>query len=553
MAKQYIYPAINPIWMNPVTTFNPIFNNLPFDFQGPQKCYYQKALRGLPQTVQVLSDWVPEFKVYDAETNFLVDTITGATPTNPILDQTFTLYEFTINWGDYPAGRYYVESHYTNDDPLLKIERSGLIQTADSFPQTVVVQYTNSTNNFSAIFSTGIVFNLVVEGNIEDYTPAFDDVIYNDQEYNATKLNSIPHREFTFYVGSNRGFAGIPPFVADKLNWAFACDQIQLDGVYYQNTNGSKWEVSRADNLSPNFIGLKIQIIEVINRYLQSYQPAETPENGIQVITRTLKYESVSSDITIAGKFTDFSLLTRIIIYNFGLDVFTLSAGTAADGSEPITTDFTTTGQLKEVWEISELFDGVQTLYIQGLTGANCTVVVEYDQLDAPTVVPSPAPKPFVKGTRYSYEEVTIGDFEIDWNIGTGVGNPGTKYEGCVLSGTNGTKDMNGLLEKGWDSSQPLTRDILVGNVDNLITQTEGQVGKHRHFMFNSDKNGPDLVGESYVNHEKDSGINRDYIMTTTNTPPTLGVTGYINNSSVQPMDVSNRARVTVFFVCITD
>lgn len=323
--------------------------------------------------------------------------------------------------------------------------------------------------------------------------------------------------------------------------------------MYYQNTNGSKWEVTRADQLSPNFIGLKIQIIEVINRYLQSYQPGETPADGIQVITRTLKYENVSSDITIAGKFTDFSLLTRIIIYNFGLDVFTLSAGTAIDGSEPITTDFTTTGQLKEVWEISELFEGVSTLYIQGLTGANCTIVVEYDQLDAPTVVPSPAPKPFVKGTRYSYEEVTIGDFEIDWNIGTGEGNPGTKYEGCVLSGTNGTKDMNGLIEKGWDSSQPLTRDILVGNVDNLITQTEAQVGKHQHLMFNSDRNGTDLVGRSFVNHEKDVNINRDYIMATTNTPPTMGLTGYVNDISVQPMDISNRARVTVFFVCITD
>jgi hypothetical protein len=552
MAKQYIYPAINPIWMNPVTTFNPIYNNLPFDFQGPQKCYYQKALRGLPQTVQVLSDWVPEFKIYDGDTGFLVDTITGATPTSGILDQTFTLYEFTINWGDYPAGKYFVESHYTNDDPVLKIERSGLIQTADSFPQTVVVQYTNSVNEYSAIFSTGIVFNLVVEGNIEDYTPAFDDVIYNDQYYNTTKLHSTPRREFTFYVGSNRGFAGIPPYVADKLNWAFSCDQIQLDGVYYQNTNGSKWEVTRADQLSPNFIGLKINIIEVINRYLQTYQPGETPADAIQVVTRTKKYLSVSSNITIAGVFNDFSLITRIIIYNLGGDIFTVNASKTADGSDPIAPAYTTDGRAIEVWEISDPTEGVTTLYLLGLAGTNCNIVVEWDQLDAPEFVPSPAPKPFVKGTRYSYEEVNIGDFEIDWNIGTGVGNVGTKYEGCVLSGTNGTKDMNGLIEKGWDSSQPLTRDILVGNVDNLITQSANQVGDHYHLMFNSDKNGPDLTGETYVNHEKDVNIKRDYIMSTTNTVPTMGKTKS-NNSSVQPMDISNRARVTVFFVCITD
>lgn len=536
MAKEYIYPAINPIWMNPVTTFSPIYNNLPFDFQQPQKPYTQKAKRSLPQTVQVLSDWVPVFKLYDGEAGFLIDTIAGATPTNGIIGQTFTLYEFTINWDDYAAGYYYLESHYTDDDDILQIERSGLIQTADNFAQTVVVQYTNSTNEFSAIFSTGIVFALVVEGNIEDYTPVFDDVIYNDQDYNATKLNSIPHREFTFYVGSNRGFAGVPPWIADKLNWAFACDQIQLDGQYYQNTNGSKWEVTRADQLAPNFIGLKIQIIEVINRYLQSYQPGEIPADSIQVITRTKSYSGISSDITMAGIFKDFSLLTRIIIYNLGGDVFTITAGTAADGSAPITPPFTTSGQLKEVWEINELFEGVATLYIQGLTGVNCNIVVEYDQLDAPNIAPSVAPKSFVKGQRGSYEEVTIGDFETDWNIGTGEGLG--RYLGCVVSGTNGTEDMNGLLEIGWNPSLPLTRDTIVGAVNNTVVLTAGNLPS---FNLNV---GKDLKG----------GGNGVQVLSSQNPGP--GGNGSVNIPYVgtaNPIDVSNRARVTLRYVCITD
>lgn len=525
--------------MNPVKTFNPIYNNLPFDFQQPQKEYAQKAKRGLPQTLQVLSDWVPVFKVYNNDTGILIDTITGATPTSGILNQTFTLYEFTINWGNYPPGFYYLESHYTNDAPLLIIERSGLIQTADNFPQTVVVQYTNSANAFSAVFSTGIVFSLVVEGNIEDYTPAFEDVIYNDQEYNATKLNSIPHREFTFYVGSNRGFAGVPPWVADKLNWAFSCDQIQLDGQYYQNTNGSKWEVTRTDQVGPNFIGLKIQIIEVINRYLQSYQPGETPANAIQVITRTKSYTGVSSDITLAGVFNDFSLLTRIIIYNLGGNVFTITAGTAADGSAPITTPFTTTGQLKEVWEISELFDGAKTLYIQGLTGVNCNIVVEYDQLDAPNFVPAPAPKSFVKGTVYMYEEITIGDFATDWNVGTGAGNTGTKYEGCVLAGTNGTKDRNGLLAMGWNSTLPLTRDILTGNSGNLATIARANLPAESLAI-------PDLS----LNTSYRTGGNSQRAAANDPTAPRSRTE---NLGSGTPLNIANAARITVFFVCITN
>jgi hypothetical protein len=553
MAKQYIYPAINPIWMNPVTTFNPDYNNLPFDFQPPQKPYTQKYQTGDTVKLQVLSDWVPTLKIYNNKTGVLVDTIAGSTPTTGIIDQTFTVYEFQIIWASYPSDVYFIQITYTDDDATLQINQSGLIQTQATFSQTVLVQYNNSYNAFSAIFSTGIIFNLRVEANIEDFTPGFEDVIYNDQEYNATKLNAIPYREFNFYAGSNRGSAGIPPWMADKLNWAFACDQLMLDGQYYQNTKGSKWEVMRADQLSPNFIGLKIAIIEVNNLFLEQYEVGGLPPGAIQVITNALKYTGISADLTIPGIFTEYSLLTRIVIYNLGNDIFTLNASTAADGSAPITTAFTTSGQLKEVWDIGELFDGVSTLYLLGLAGTNCNIIVEYDQLDAPAIAPIVTPKKFAKGTLYMYEEVTIGDFTTDWNIGTGAGNPGTDYEGCVISGTNGTLDRNGLLDIGWDPSLPLTRDMLVGNVGNEIVQTADQVGEHSHLMFNGSISNIDLTGDTPVAFQKNSDIKRDYVMSTSGLTPDRGKTSILNPSGPQPMNIANRSRVTLKFVCITN
>lgn len=538
-AKQFIYAPINPIWMNPVTTFNPEYDTLPFDFQEPSHVYSQKIKRGLPCNLQCLSDWVPVLKIYDGLQGYVIDTITASTPTNGITGQTFTVYEFGIAWTSYPVGLYYIEISYVDDSSVTQIYRSGILQTATNWPGTLVFQYTNSYNNFSAIFSTGIVFCFVCEGNIADFSPAFEDIIYNDQESNVTKLNAIPRREFTLYVGSARGFGGVPPWVGDKINWIMACDQIQIDGFYYQNTSGSKWEIARADQTGQNnFIGLKITIIEVINLFLQQYQPGFNPAGSIQVITRDLKYLANSADITIPGIFTANSVLRYIIIFNLGGDVFTVSAGTAADGSAPITADFVTTGIPKEFWYINEPFNGVATLYLQGLAGTNCNIWLVYDQMDAPFIAPITSMAKFAKGTLYMYEEVTVGDFEIHWNVGTGAGNPGTDYAGCVLSGTNGTLDRNDLLETGWNSTFPLTRDALIGNVGNLATLNTGNLPSF-NLPVGTDRKGGTGIGETPV-------------LSSTNPGPfsstTLPFAGTAN-----PVDVRNRARITVKFVCITD
>ncbi len=538
MAKQYIYAPINPIWMNEVVTPNADYNTLPFDYQAGRIPYAQKVKFGVPTKLQILSDWLPTLKIYQCDTGIVVDTINPTTPTTGIIGQTFTCYEFTITWGSYAAGTYYIEMTYTDDAPLLHTCRSGAIQSATNWPGTLVYEYKNSGNDFSVLFSTGIEFAIVVEGAIADYEPGFEDVIYEDQYHNTTKLNSIPFRQFTLYAGSANGFAGMPTYMGDKLNWVFACDQIKIDGKYYQNTDGSKWETARTPPNGTNFIGLKITIIEVINLFLQSYDAGLIPAGSVKVIDRVLPYLANSANITVSGIFTAASVLTKIVIYNHGGNIFTINASTAADGSVPIAPPFTTTGLPKDVWFIDEPFDAVATLYLLGLAGTNCDIYIQYDQLDAPYIAPVVSSKPFVKGTRYSYEEVTPGDFTDDWNIGTGAGNVGTLYEGCVISGTNGTKDMNGLKEIGWNPSLPLTRDTLLGNVNNQATLVVGNLPSFDISI------GKDLKGGG-------AGVE---VLSSQNPGP--GGHGSINIpfiGSSNPIDISDRARVTLMFVCITN
>lgn len=539
MAKQFIYAPANELWLTQIKTFNPDFNTLPFDYQQPKIHYYYKRQLADVSYLQCLSDWVPELWVIN-EYGQTIDTIVASTPANGIINQTFTVYEFQINWVAYGVGVYTVEIHYTDDTPTEQIWQSPKIDVKVKWPQTVLLNYTNSENRFSIVWSTGIIINLRVEGNIEDYTPAFDDVIYNDQEYNTTKLHSIPHREFSFYVGANQGgFQGIPNWIADKVNWAFSCDQLQIDGIYYQNTASSKWDIRRTDPDGTNFIGLKISIIEVNNLFLNEYQPGDLPEGTIQVITRALPYKNNSANITIPGIFKTYSKITCIYIWNKGGDIFTINVGTASDGSEPITNPYITTGDVSDLMQLNHAFIDAETIYITGLTGTNCDIFVEYDQLDAPTIAPIVSNKPFVKGHLGMYEEVVIGDFEIDWNIGTGTGNVGTKYEGCVLSGTNGTEDRNGLLAIGWDSSMPLTRDTVVGAVGNLATIARANLPAESLAI-------PDLT----VNSSYHTGGNSQHAAANDPSAPRARTE---NMGSGVPLSIANRARVTVYFVCITD
>lgn len=467
--------------------------------------------------------------------------VPGALLSYPGIVDEASIYETTVTGTDGGADAPDInipdDTHFST---VTQIWRSGFIETKVNWPQTLLFQYTNSYNRFSVVWSTGIIFNLRVEGNIADYTPAFDDIIYNDQEYNTTKLNSIPHREFSLYIASNQGgFQGIPNWVADKVNWALACDQIQIDGVYYQNTNGSKWDVKRTDPDGTNFIGLKVSIIEVNNLFLNSYQQGDLPEGTLQVITRSLPFKNNSGNITIAGIFKTYSILTRIFIWNKGGDIFTISVGTAADGSEPITTPYTTTGSINDTMQLNHGFIDAETIYITGLTGTNCDIYVEYDQLDAPLIAPIVSSKLYAKGDVGMYEEVTIGDFEIEWNIGTGAGNPGTKHEGCVIAGTNGTKDRNGLLAIGWDSSMPLTRDTVVGAVGNLATIARINLPAESLAI-------PDLT----VNTSYHTGGNSQHAAANDPSAPRARTE---NMGSGVPLSVANRARVTVYFVCITD
>lgn len=464
MVKQFIYPPINSLAMQHITTFDSRYNSVPFDYQSDKLPYGQKRQTDDTEFLQCFSDWVPVLKVYDC-TGFVKATISPSTPVNAIIGQTYTCYEFEIDWNEFAAGNYYTEIHYTDDSSVVQIWQSRPIQVAVNWPQTLLFQYTNSVNRFGVVFQhtdgTVLTINMRVEGNIPpgEYTPAFENVMYTDEEFNTTKLNSVPRREFMLYIGSNRGFAGVPSWEADKVNWAMGCDQIQIDGTFYQNPQSAKWEVKRTDPLGTQFLGLTLQIVESNNLFLQSLKTGITPPQGFTVVELVQNYFAQAADFNIGGVFKKYTLLKNISVNLTSGAPFTLKVGITPGGSE-VFTDIIPVPSSNQGYTQDRkiLFVAPQILYVTGITSAGATadVMFDYLQYDEAPAAPgsSPDPKLFPANFVGMWEAIADADFARDWDIATGLGKTGTNYFNCAIcDGRNGTVNRGGTVAIGFCQS----------------------------------------------------------------------------------------------------
>jgi microcystin-dependent protein len=504
---QFIYAPINPIKLTQIVDFDTRYNSLPFDFQqnaGGLEAYAQKYETGDTVKLQMLSDFIPTLNVKDLATSRTVSSISYTTPSNSIVGQTYTLYEFEIDWATIGIGTYYLELFYT--DSGTQTWQSEAISVALKWPDTILFEYNNSENQFTVLFNTGIVFNLRVEGTIAEYTPEFDDVIYNDQLKNTTKLNAVPYRTFNLYVANARG---IPQWMADKVNWVFGCDQIKIDGVYYQNTSGAKWEVNRNEPDGPKLIGLKLPIIEVDNKFLQSLTSESNAPEGFTVVELVKNNLAKTADFSITGIFKKNSLLKNIVVYNNGAN-FTLSVGTTPGGNDigqwNVDSDRTAIDR-KYLFPAS----GSTTVYVSGLTAAgtaNADILFDYLQFDQTSTPPGSdtVPSFFPKNFKGEWIAINPTDFTRDWDLATGLGKVDTDYYGCAIcDGRNGTPDLGGKVSIGyvWDTTNPnweLGYDAL-GTVVGVssIRQTLAQLAPHSHPIRSTNSRASSSTGVDVV------------------------------------------------------
>lgn len=402
-----------------------------------KKCYFQKWNIGDNTKLQILSDWIFTFKIFDLETNEELENIVPVEFVTGIEGQTFKVYTVDIEFLE--SGYYYSVIQYDGNSLI-----SEPWQISDGWESTILFKYRNSENNFSVVFDNDFEFDFRVEGLVANFEPKSDDVIYNDQLKNSRLLNSVPWRSFTMFIGNEEG---LPDWVIDKANRIMSCDVVRVDSEtfdgYISKVEGAEWEITRGNEQA--FSGLRIEIMTVDNSLLERLKRAEggggTGEN-FTVVQKINNFFGVSTQIVLAGTFGKYRLLEKIgLEMNSGSPDLPLRIGTTNGGAE--IAEFLIS-DVDAVLIINKLFLAETTLYLSGFTSELPFLSVIWKNLienPAGTGVPASGNVPL--GVIAIWGGVGGRVLSDDFNLTTGVGLEDTEYYGwAICNGSNGTPDL---------------------------------------------------------------------------------------------------------------
>lgn len=300
MANEIYLPISNPIkWMEVDPAELPQYLTKHFDD------YWQKEqLRDWETQVYYKQKWQTSDAVYEQyESNFAaiqldvldcsgVSVLTlPATQVRENLNLPgFYIYELTLSWAAFDPGTYYLKLTLGDGTTVMVSEPQEI---AETWPNTILFEYYNSTFHGDVVYETGIQFGLRCEAFINRLEPGNERTAYRDQKQNPTILKSVPFRGFKLEIGH---FTGIPDWMIDKLNWVWSCDNVLCDGKSFAVAEGGQFEETEVEKIYP-FRMWTLPIQEGVNRYSKIVNPELNPNKKI-IIAGLI-------DATIFGDLTD--------------------------------------------------------------------------------------------------------------------------------------------------------------------------------------------------------------------------------------------------------
>lgn len=294
MANEIYIPFLNPVTFYEV---NP--TELPQYLTKHFDSYWQKEqLKDFETQVYYKQKWQTNDTIYlQFESNFAAIGVQLISCTQAvIIDQVatqerenlnmpgFYVYENTISLASVPEGTYFVKL-ILGDGTTVMI--SEPLQVQETWPNTILFEYSNSTFHGDVIFETGIQFGFRCEAFITRLEPANERTSYRDQKMNPTVLKSVPYRKWKLEIGH---FTGIPDWVIDKQNWIWSCDDVVVDGKSFAVADGGQFEENEIDKVYP-FRTWTLNIQEGVNRYSKIVNPSINPNKkfiAIGLIDATL-------------------------------------------------------------------------------------------------------------------------------------------------------------------------------------------------------------------------------------------------------------------------
>jgi hypothetical protein len=153
---------------------------------------------------------------------------------------------------------------------------SEWLDVKSTHPDSVLIEYFNSTNDYDIYFSANPVLQLRLPAYRRMSTPQFEDVNYRDQNVNLKLLSSRSYRMFDFFIGYN---GGISDFHVDKVRFATQCDILKIDDKRYIKSDSGEFSVTPI----PNYPLYKLEM------QIEEYNPKEAgtffKDNGLFIVS----------------------------------------------------------------------------------------------------------------------------------------------------------------------------------------------------------------------------------------------------------------------------
>jgi hypothetical protein len=254
--QHFNYPLINPVKLVKCTNTVHFDDSLTvqrlrsYEFRT---YYRQKWVRSDTTKLQMQSSLAPDaMKVYDVQAHLVKSLSWTAVYTAT----DYKIWELTFDLSDLPEGVYFTYQKVA----LLGITWEAFsepIHSKNSWPNTLLIEYKNSFNDFGVAWTTGLTMKFRVEADIKEPDFKSDRTDYANQVRRVSTLKNVPCRVFRFNVGEA---PGVSPYIVDILNRIFGCDWIQIEGKFYQADLDAKWEKNQPKNYP--LMGASLDIVE---------------------------------------------------------------------------------------------------------------------------------------------------------------------------------------------------------------------------------------------------------------------------------------------------
>jgi hypothetical protein len=207
-------------------------------------CYKYKWQIGDITPIQITSTVAPSpVLVYSGDGNLVTGISFAWTMVGTGGALGINLFECVINLGTLPTDKTYF-LYFKAELLSYKAEFvSEPIFVKTLHDNTLGFKYRNSVNKLGVYFSTGIEYLFRCEAGIMEYLPEIEGFDYVDQIRNAKILEGVPYDSFKLYIGKAPGVAD---YIIKILNYIFACDHVEIEGMQYVKSVGEKWEPTRA-------------------------------------------------------------------------------------------------------------------------------------------------------------------------------------------------------------------------------------------------------------------------------------------------------------------